>query len=211
MSDFPAFLTGRHVERAVIDTCVKWGAEFIADAERQFTIQPHAVPVPDEGQFTTTSSEFEKFPEDQTPAVLIIAPGLAGEPRQEADRSLTAPVALGVGILVSTGHGVEANRDAAQILAGAYCELLLRMPLEGLDVDSIEYIDERYTDIPGRAERTLAAARLVFTIWVRNWRSLKGGPPDRSAPRPDPYPDPGPLPRVSKTFVSINNVRSIDG
>jgi hypothetical protein len=214
MSTFPDMMSGRHVEQAVIETCVKWGEEFVAEAERQFGIPARSVPVPEAGQFTTTSQTFEKWPEDATPAVLVLAPGLVGKPRREADRSLTAPVALGLGFLAGTGHGSDANREMAQLYAAAYSELMLRIPLTllgvPLGVDSIEYVDERYNDIPGNRERMLAAARLVFVVNVRNWRSLVGGPPERD-PRPDPYVDP-PVewPTVGSIFRSLNEeTRSI--
>jgi hypothetical protein len=130
VTTFPIMMTGRHVEEAVIETCVKWGAEFISEGERQFGIEPHSVPVPALGQYTTTSTAFEKWPEDQTPAVLVIAPGLTGPPRIEADRSLTAPLGLGLGFLVSTSHGPTANRELAAFYAAVFSELILRMPLQ---------------------------------------------------------------------------------
>jgi hypothetical protein len=214
MSTFPDMISGRHVEQAVIETCVKWGEEFVAEAERQFGIPPRSVPVPAAGQFTSTSATFEKWPEDQTPAVLVIAPGLTGKPRREADRSLTAPVAVGLGFLCGTGHGSAANREAAQLYAAAYSELMLRMPLtllgERLGVEAVEYVDERYNDIPGNREKMLAASRLVFVINVKNWRSLKGQPP-QPEPRPDPYKGPQPeWPTVGTIFRSLNEeTRSI--
>jgi hypothetical protein len=216
MTTFPHMLSGRHVEQAVIETCVKWSEEFIAETERQFGIPAHSVPVPTEGQYTSTSQTFEKWPEEETPAVLVLAPGLVGKPRREADRSLTAPVAVGLGFLVGTGHGSAANRELAQFYAAAYSELMLRIPLilQGipLGVESVEYLDERYNDIPGNRERMLAAARLVFSVGVKNWRSLKGGPPEPD-PRPNPYVDPpAEWPTVLTVFRTLNEeTRRIDG
>lgn len=209
MTTFPHMISGRHVEQAVIETCVKWGEEFVAEAERQFAIPARSVPVPDEGQFTSTSETFEKWPEEETPAVLVLAPGLAGVPRKEADHSLTAPVAVGLGFLVSTGHGTDANRELAQFYAAAYSELILRMPLQllgvRLGVEFVEYRDERYTDIPGKRERVLGAARLVFVIGVKNWRSLRGLPPEPD-PRPNPYIDPpAEWPTVGSIFRTFND------
>jgi hypothetical protein len=209
MSTFPDALSGRHVEQAVIETCVNWGEEFVAEYERQFGIPARSVPVPEEGQFTTTSQTFEKWPEEQTPAVLVLAPGLTGKPRREADRSLTAPVAVGLGFLAGTGHGSDANREMAQLYAAAYSELMLRIPLTllgtPLGVESIDYIDERYSDTPGNRERMLAAARLVFVVNVKNWRSLSGKPPEAD-PRPNPYVDP-PIewPTVGTIFRALND------
>lgn len=216
---FPNFLTGRHVESAIIATCVKWGEEWLAEAERQFGLAPHTLPVLAEGQFTTTSATFEKYPEDQLPAALVIAAGLAGKARREADRSFTAPVGIGIGFLVSTGHGADANRELASIYSATYCELLLRHPLEPafdgtiVKLDEIIWEDERYGDVPGQREKVLGGSRIIFTFWVKNFRDAHGGPPDRTDPRPDPYgvPTPG-LPTIQTIFRSLNDVtRRIDG
>jgi hypothetical protein len=203
---FKPFITGRHVEEAVTNLCVKWGAEFVAEAERQFGIEPRSVPVLERGQFTSVSDDFEKMPEDQLPVCLVLAPGLAGTPRREADRTLTAPVAVSLGFLVGVGgHGIDASRETSQVYAAAYSELLLRMPLEGIQVDDAPmYVDERYGDVPGKAGRTLGGSRIIFIIWVRNWRSLTGGPPSRTDPRPDPYVEPPPLGVVETVFRVIN-------
>lgn len=206
----PEFLSGYHVTKAVIDTAVKWGETYVAATERMFGIAPHTIPVPERGQFTISANEFEKWPEQQTPAILVMAPGLGGEPHREADRSLTAPVAVGLFIIVATPHGVEANREAAEILAAAYGQLFLRQPVEGIQTAGIDYRDERYGEVPGDAGRTLGAARVVFNIWVRNWRTLKRGALSVTEPPDDPYEVPGDLPRVESVFPTITPVRRIE-
>lgn len=216
MSTFPSFLIGRQVEEAVINTCLKWGRAWLAEAERQLGIEPRSLQVPARGQYTVRAEQFRKWPETQTPAVLVLAPGLTGSPRVEADRSLTAPVGLALGFLASSPID-GAARELAQIMAAAYTEVVLRHPLEfadgtKLDVAGIDYLDERYADIPVEKERYMGAARVVLTIWVRGWRSKKGGPIDRDNPPTDPYEPPGDYPTVApgKTFLHLTTTRRID-
>lgn len=209
MSRFGTWVAPRHVEQAVIDHCVRFGTDYVAEAERQFGIPPQSIPVPQAGQFTTVRRIFEKDPEDQGPAVLVINPGLAGQPRREADRTLTAPLALGLGFAVNIGGFEGAGAEVAQILATAYKHVMLQLPPAGLDVESIYLVDEKYDDIPRGAERSLGTARLVFVLWIKNWAALAGGPVGR-VPSPDPYDPPEELPRVETVFTQIN-LGSIEG
>lgn len=208
MSTFGVWTSPRHVEQAVINHLVLWGPDWIAEAERQFAIPAQSVPVPAAGQFTVVRDVFEKWPEDQTPAVLVIAPGLTGPPRREADRTLTGPVGLGVGVIASSTFP-GAGAEVAQIIATAYMNLLLNLKPAGLDVAGVDFESARWGDIPAESERTMGAARLLFTFWVRNWASLSSKPP-RSIPSVDPYEDPGDRPTVREggVFVSITNARS---
>lgn len=207
MSSFNRWTAPRHIEKAIIDHLSKWVMEYFAEAERQFGLEPRTLPVPEAGQFTTVREQFEKWPEDQTPAVLVIAPGLAGTPRMEADRSLTAPVAIGVATIVGApGWEPGVATEAAQIMGVALRELMLQLPPDGLDVDGVELRDERYGDVPADNERTMGSARIVMVYWVRNWAIRKGGPKDRVNPRANPYEDDGgdwPTVDPDKIFLNI--------
>lgn len=211
MSNFRIFYAGRHVEEAVILTLLKWGQTWIAETERQNNIEPRKLPVPQRGQFTTISEVFLKWPEDQTPVVLVISRGLDGPPRVEADRSLTAPVVVDLGFIASSGF-YNAAREVAQLLAAAYSQVLLRHPLEELETDGVEYLGERYGDLPTQEDRFMGAARLSFRIWVKNWRNERGGPINRDEPPDDPYQPGGTLPTVhpDRINVTIDPVRRID-
>lgn len=208
VSVYGKWIAPRHVEQAIIDHLVLRGAEYIAEAERQFGIEPRSIPVPQEGQFTTVRDTFEKWPEDQTPVVLIMSPGVSSAPRRETDRSLTAPVAIALGVIVSSGFP-GAGAEAAQIIGTAFKNLMLQLPPAGLDTAGVELQVEAYGDIPAAGERTMGSSRIGFHVWVKNWAALGGGPLDRNAPPPDPYVAPGDWPRVESVFSQINNARRI--
>ncbi len=209
MSVFGTWTYPRQIELAYIEHVNKWLATFIAEAERQFGIPARAVPVPARGQFTVSREEFQKYPEHQTPAVLVMAPGLAGEPRREADRSLTAPIALAFGVVAASPHIEDAAAEIAQLIGVAIREIVLRLRPEDLDVKAVRLVDERYGDIE---KRTMGSARIVFTIDVAGWSPGKGGPVSRTDPPVDPYDPPGDLTTVQpgKTFVQLSNARSLD-
>lgn len=208
MSTFGKWTSPREIENGYIAHVDKWLTTFIAEAERQFGIPPRTVPVPRLGQFTVSRDEFQKYPEDQTPAILVMAPGLAGEPRRESDRSLTAPVALAFGVVAASPFVDDnAAAEVAQVIGLSIRELVLRLPPEDLDVIAVTLIDERYGDIE---KRSMGSARIVFQVDVAGWSPGKGGPVDRIVPPADPYLPPGDYPTVQTTFVTLSNARRID-
>lgn len=210
MSVFGSWVSPRHVEKAIIDHCVKWGETFIAEAERQFGIEPRSIPVPQEGQYTTVRDTFEKWPEDQTPCVLIISPGVAGTGRMEADRTITGAVGIALGVIASSAFE-GAGAETAQIIGVALRQLLLStVPIEGIQLaEPPELVQEGYGDIPASGERTMGSSRLGFVFHVKSWAAFGGGPLDRETPPDDPYAPPPDAPRVESVFWQVNSERSL--
>lgn len=209
MTTFGNWLSPRHVELAYINHVVKWIETYVAEAERQFGIPPHSLPIPAFGQFTVHRSEFEKWPEDQTPAILVLAPGLAGEVRREADRSVTAPIAVAFGVIAAAGATFEdAAAEIAQVIGLGIREIVLNLKPEGLEIAGVELIDEQYGDIE---KRSLGSSRIIFRIWVKNW-TVRGGPIDRVDPPVEPYEPSGdwPIVQVGKTNLFLELTRRID-
>jgi hypothetical protein len=218
---FPKFVSPKLVEESIIQTLLTYGVFWIAEAERQYGIPARSLPVPERGQFTTVSEVWRKWPEDQCPAVLVLAGGLTGEPRVEADRSMTAPVGIALGVIASSSQpGV--GRELAQIYGAAYSQALLRHrlvpPVEDYVVEADgapQFLDERWNDVLREEERFMGTSRVVFNIWIKNWRSHAGGPlmypyEDDGPDLPDPYDPPANWPQVETVYPHITNTRSID-
>lgn len=203
MSRFGTWTSPRNVEESIRDFLAAWIEEFIAEAERQFGIDPRSIPVPGLGQFVLRRDDFEKWPEEQMPVVLIQSPGAVAELRREADRSLTAPIAFQLAVLTSSGgHPDNAAQESAQIIGTALKQLLDNLPIDGLKTDGLPLLmDEQYDGIPFAKQRDLGSVRLIYRIWVRNW-VVKGRPP-KPEPRPDPYGDPGDYPTVREDGIGI--------
>lgn len=208
MRAFGTLMSPRHIELAYIAHVSKWITTYIAESERQFGITARAVPVPQPGQFTVHRSEFEKWPEDETPAVLVIAPGLAGTPRREADRSLTAPIALAFGVIAAAGPTFEDQAaEIAQVIGLNIREIVRNLKPDGIDIDSIELLDEQYGDVE---KRGLGSSRVIFRIWVKNWSPSRAAPIDRSDPPDDPYVPLSTWPLVAETNLYLTLTRRID-
>lgn len=210
MTTFKTWTSPRQIELAYIAHVSKWIETYIAEAERQFEIPPRSVPVPRHGQFTVHRSEFEKWPEDQTPAIIVLAPGLAGEPRREADRTMTAPIALAFGAIAAGGPVFEDQAaEVAQIIGVSIREIVLNLRPDDIEIAGIDLLDEQYGDVD---RRDLGSSRVIFRVWVKGWSPGPSGPIDRSDPPDDPYLPSGdwPLVQPGKIFIHLNNARRID-
>jgi hypothetical protein len=180
VTPFHRILTGADVEDAAIALMQKWMPTYLAEMERQTGRTADSLP---HVRSWVRTNEFEKFPEDQLPAVLVICPGLADEPVKTGDGKYRAGWALGVAVVVSA-RDQAVTQELAKVYAAAIRALLLHHPsMEGL-ARGMEWNDERYDDLAQVDERTLSAARQVFTVEVDDVTTARAGPA-----APDPLPD----------------------
>lgn len=94
----------------------------------------------------TTRTKFDAIKPEELPKVVILAPGLSGQPRKSG-RDYRATWRLGVGIGV-----VARSEEEADILVKVYGaivrDIVMHHPsIGGIAIDT-EWIDEQYNDIP---------------------------------------------------------------
>jgi hypothetical protein len=177
-------VTGRDVELAALAVLKKWASTYLGEAEAATGRVRGSLPRP---RAWTTATEFEKWPEDQLPAVLLISPGLAAPPRADGNGTYRASFALGI---VSTSH-----MDETAALAKLYCAtlracLLQHQSLEGFAA-GVTWADENYDDLPSIDDRSLGAGQAIFVVEVDAISTRWNGPIHPSEP---PTPDAAPLP-----------------
>lgn len=180
-------VTGRDVELAALAVLKRWASTYLAEAEEATGRARGSLP---RIRAWTTASEFEKWPEDQLPAVLLISPGLAAPPRADGTGSYRASFALGIAAIVST-----ARMDETAALAKLYCAtfracLLQHQSLEGFAA-GVTWADENYDDLPSIDDRSLGAGQAIFAVEVDGISTRWNGPPYPSEP---PSPDTAPIP-----------------
>jgi hypothetical protein len=180
-------VTGRDVELAALAMLKRWSSTYLAESEAATGRVRGSLP---RIRAWTTASEFEKWPEDQLPAVLLISPGLAAPPRADGGGSYRASFALGVAVIVST-----ARMDETAALAKLYCAtfracLLQHQSLEGFAA-GVTWVDENYDDLPSIDDRSLGAGQAIFAVEVDGISTRWNGPPHPSDPL---TPDTAPLP-----------------
>jgi hypothetical protein len=167
--------------------------DYLMELERKYG---GALPMP---RSWTISAEPDKMPEDQTPAVVIVSPGLFGPPEARGDGCYTATWRISLSVVVSArGNGVAlvlARRYALAMRAIA----LQKQALDGLEVRGVNWLDERYSILDTSDDRTLCVAAVDLAVEVSDVTRRRSGPLV-------PTPDATPLPPLSPCWSEVVEV-----
>lgn len=201
MTIFSSIISGAEVEKAAMDTLQEWLPTYLEEMCRQTGREPGSLPYI---RSWKTVNDFESFPEDQIPLLLLISTGLAEPPLKEGDGKYRATWILGTGVVCS-GQDQQGSNDLAKLYSAAVRAALLQRPSLGGLAHGTDWEDERYNDLPAENGRTLAAGQNIFSVEVRGVLDVQAGPgaPD---PLPDPITDYDPV--IAETAeLSITNTR----
>lgn len=200
MSIFEPIVTRIQIATAVKSVLTAWVPAYIAEIERQNELEPRSLPMP---RSYSTRTQVTKWGEDQTPAVVIVSPGLSGPPRRDGEGGWQAPWGLAVAVIAS-GHSQETVIENSSYYGAAVRACLLqRQPLPKVD-GRLMWLDEDYTDVPESDSRSLAAARIEFECLIPTTVNDMAGPAPSAAPPEDPYVTPGNWPTVQATDLTIS-------
>lgn len=195
-------VNGRDVELAALAVLKRWAGTYLAEAERQTGRTAGSLP---RIRGWCTAADFEKWPEDQLPCVLLVSPGLAEEPLADGRGHYRAKFSLGVAVIVSTAY-MDATAELAKLYTACCRAVILQhQSLEGFAA-GVEWVDESYADLESIDTRSLGAGQAVFAVEVdgiaRRWNGPKtpGEPPD-----PDTEPLPSD-PTVTTVDIDTNRV-----
>lgn len=171
-----------------------WMTAYIAEIERQLGLDPKTIPVI---KSYVTANEFRKWPEEQTPAILVVSPGLTDPPKKEGDGTYRGSFSLGVAA-IAKGRTKQETQRTAKVYGAAIAGAMVQHPsLQGF-ARGLGWRDQSYTDIDSDEGRTLASSQNIFEIEVGNLVQAFGGPvvvPE------DPYVDPGSWPEAKEGGV----------
>lgn len=194
---FGAIISGADVREAVVDTIKLWQATYLAEIERQTARLPASLPLI---RSFTAATEFDHWPEDQLPGAVVVAPGLADQPRRSGDGRLEGTWVVGVAV-VTSGQDRTGSITLCELYVAAVRAMLLQHPSLGGFAESTQWVDERYDDLADDA-RTMAAGTLQLLVTVPNILDLKKGPAD--VPPDDPYALPTDWPSIETVFVQVD-------
>jgi len=201
-SEVGPVVTGRDVELAALAVLKRWSGTYLADMERRTDRPAGSLP---RVRGWTTAPDFETWPEDQIPRVLLVSPGLAEPPKADGGGSYRARWTMGFGVVVSA-----ATMDETMVLAKLYTAalrtcILQHQSLEGFAA-GVEWLDENYDDLPSIDTRSLGAGQAIFAVEVADVSRRWGGPP---TPNDPPVPDTDPLPTdptVEDVEIDVNRI-----
>lgn len=151
----------------------------IADEE----ITPYQLRVPESWG---VSSEYERFPEDGLPAIIVAASGMPARPEGKGDGSLDGEWVFEISATVSTSGGAARTRRAGQLYLTAIIASLLQRRSLATPYGAVDLVEVDYVDIPSEKKRTLFAAAAGFSVQVTDMLNHRGGP--ATAEPPDPMP-----------------------
>jgi hypothetical protein len=176
------------LERAVIDTLIKWLPFYVPLIEDRMGREAGDIPLP---ITYTTRRVFTKFPEDQLPTIIVVSPGLDGEPKKGGDGTYRAKWVMHVGCVVSTSDLMETN-VVSKIMGAAIRAAMTQHASLGGVACGMDWYDESYDPLPDDdTTRSLGAAALSFRIEVDNVVNWQKGPDTLYIPDPDAETPPG--------------------
>jgi hypothetical protein len=194
MTVFGPLIAAPDVERAVLNTLQYWLESYLRNRELMLQLEWGDIERIRTWKITNTFDDKEA--EDQTPFLCVISDGLAGRPLQEGNGEFRAKWDIGIGIIVASATG----EDAQRVVKDVYCPVIRQILLhkqslrDWTDPDAqpfssgVEWVDESYKDVFGDdASRTLFNGQLDFEVEVSSVVSRYGGP----ATPVDPDSDPG--------------------
>lgn len=126
--------------------------------------RPKALPA---AQSFAVVTEYDRFPEDKIPAVIVACPGVTGEPVRDGEGFWTATYSVEVSVTATGRNGTEA-RELAQMQSAAIRGAMLQVSLPDERCDVKAWQDEAFDKIPTQSRRTLVAASNLFAVEVRD-------------------------------------------
>lgn len=192
---FGQIVTPGMVERAVAASISEWIDTYLAEIERLEQYDPGVIQRPLD---VINASEFEKWPEDQIPVVLVMNTGLAGNPVRRTEGRWDASWLIGVSPVVSDTDHASSRALAMAYIAALRVGLMQHRKLRSSMYPNgfstaVRWRGEDYTDLQFGATRTLGTAHCILEVLVENVMTDQGGP--RSV-LPNPTADPGNWPPI---------------
>jgi len=203
---FERIVTGHDVEQWVIETLHRWSSTYLAEIERQHGYEAGAI---SRVKGWAIGASFDKWPEDQLPAVLVISPGIVPPPMKEGSGSYRARWRVDVGVICSA-NTQEKSHEQAMLFVAAHKAIVVQRPsLEGRAAGAV-WLDESYDALDYDDTRSLYGATVSFAIDVENVLTTLAGPIDVDDPR-DPDTDEWPLWTTVRTHdEDVRHVPDID-
>lgn len=198
MTIFGRIVSDDQVEDAVIATLRKWLPTMLSEVERQAGLEAgyHERPVD-----YTSRTEFDKWPEEQLPLVIVVCPGIPDDPVKEGRGTYRAKYDIGIVVVVSS-IDKDSTRRIAQRMGAAVRTVLAKKSSLDLAFDGTvrgtDWIGTKNNELRAEDDRTIWANRQLFTVEIGNVLTKGGGPTD-----PEPYDTPTGEPADNPNAVTV--------
>lgn len=176
MSDldiFGSLILAPQLEDAAQGTIETWISTYLRRVER-FIGKP-ALWLPNPKSYECTN-DFDHWPEEQLPAILIMVPGISGRPERDGERNYRVPFHLKIGVVVSADTRKHTER-LSKYYAGAIRNLIANKGSLGSFAVGSVWVDENYENkTSDHSQRTLSRAEVCFDTEVYGVVKALAGP-----------------------------------
>jgi hypothetical protein len=186
MSIFGDLFGGDQIDAALEDLLATWMPTYLKEVVRQrgglggLTLAPP-------GSIRAVA-EFDRWPEQQLPAIVIVNPG-TGDPPINRGGAFDAKWPIEICISVSAASETETRRNSQLYIAAARGCIMQRRSL-GAGMKGVDWSGESYTLVESDKRRSLAGAKASFVIEREDVLTVGAGPID---PELDPQPEGWPV------------------
>ena len=172
-SIYGRMVSASDVEDAVLAQLQTWLADYLMEVERYHQLEVGSLPMP---RSWVVSSEVEKFPEDQLPALILASPGLTEPPLADGRGIYTARWQMTASVMVSVRGNRLALRIARLYALAVRGALLQQQSLPELPARRIDWMDERYRLLDSIDDRTVCISEVEVGVEVSDVLTRQAGP-----------------------------------
>jgi len=181
---FEPLVAASDVEDAVIALLQNWLPTYVWEIERQHGQTPGQLAAP---RSYLISSEAEKMPEDQLPAIIVASPGTTDPPLADGDGVYTARWGIAASVMIAARGNRLALRLARLYAAAIRGALIQQQQLDGLALRRVDWLGERYDRLESIDDRTICIGSVDLAAEVDDVLTRHAGPLEPLMP-PEPAP-----------------------
>lgn len=142
-------------------------------------------------------SEFERWPEEQLPSIVIVNPGTVETPQKDGAGTYRARWEIEICVCVGGPNQPETRRNSQLYITAVRGAIMQRRSL-GAGMKGVDWGGESYELIPSEKRRTLAGAKASFVVEREDVVTIGAGPTDLELePQPEDWPE------VTSTKVTV--------
>lgn len=204
-SAFGPLVSAVQVEDHIEAVLERWLPSYLYELERTNGITVGTLPAI---RSVVRSSELEKFPEDQTPALMIGSPGLTDPPVADGGGYYTATWQITVGVQIVAGPNRRALELARLYALAVRAAVLQQQQDPGLTAPvqmvRVDWRDERYDLLDSIDDRSVCVGRVELAVTVAEVLQTGLGPLDPLIPPQPPLPTSPAWPTAETVITSID-------
>jgi len=204
-SIFGRIVSGADVEQWCLACVRTWIGTYLSEKERQDEEVVGSLQRP---RSYSVAPTFDRWPEDQLPAIVLVSIGLADQPVKYGG-AFRARWDMGLACICSARTQGESHAMAQRYMAALRALFIQRPSLDGVASGTV-WMGESYDDIDFDETRSLSAGIAQFVVEVDDVTSANAGPitPDKPLdPDTDPWAD---WPLVETADVEVDVVPVTD-